>query len=112
MAGYTGYCSDSGFKANCLLSIRSEEVKNFLIDTRALYESLKGEAKFLTMEEGVEINLKAGRGGLIELKSRIQYPIGCGETLKFNFEIDQTYLPSVIQQIEEVVSRFPVLGKP
>lgn len=33
-------------------------------------------------------------------------------TLEFGVEIDQTYLPSVLNQLEVVMSYFPILGQP
>ncbi len=100
-----------GFKVNCPLSIRTDELHSFLTELRSLYSILQGKAQFRTMEEGLQINLEAGKGGHIELKAKIQFPIGTGAILELGFEIDQTYLPSILNQVEIVISCFPIVGQ-
>lgn len=101
-----------GFSVACPLSIRSDEIGAFLRELKALYETLKGQARFRTLEDALLIDLQSDRRGHLELTARVRYPVGIGATLEFALEMDQTYLPAVIKQIEEIMLRYPVVGQP
>jgi hypothetical protein len=37
---------------------------------------------------------------------------GMGNELRFRLQLDQTYLPAIIDSLLEVEAAFPILGKP
>jgi hypothetical protein len=39
------------------------------------------------------------------------YPAGIGAVLKFDFCSDQTYIKEILNEIESILTVFPVLGK-
>src|SRR5882762_10296140 len=64
-----------------------------------LYERLQGEAK-LGSDEGFELNIIGNRSGGIEIRVK-----AIGEyvpliQLTFGFDIDQSYLPAIIGQVD------------
>jgi hypothetical protein len=76
-----------------------------------LYESLEGEAKFSTMEDGLFIRLHGDGIGHIDAEvTAVDRSLGTFATLSFTMQIDQTYLPEVVAQLRDIESEFPVVG--
>ena len=74
----------------------------------SLYDSLKGEANFATLEEQLSIRVVGnGRGGLSISGEAIDQP-GVGNKLIFEFALDQTSLVSLLGELNEIISLFPV----
>ena len=48
-----------------------------------------------------------GRGG-IELEGNCMDSVGVGNELKFSTGFDQTYLQSIIEDLDEILEGFPV----
>ncbi len=40
------------------------------------------------------------------------YPAGYGAVLKFEFKSDQSYLKRLIKELDDILTVFPVIGKP
>lgn len=76
----------------------------------ALYDSLKGEANFATLEEQLSIRVVGnGRGGLTVTGEALDQP-GIGNKLAFAFAFDQTSLAPVLRELDEITSSFPIRG--
>jgi hypothetical protein len=73
----------------------------------ALYKDLDGEAKFSSLEQQLEFTLMGNGKGLIELNGKAIDHRGSANHLKFNCELDQTFLPSIIQKLKILISDYP-----
>ncbi len=81
---------------------------SFLSELNTLYETLKGSAKFETLEGQLSI-LATGNGrGQIGIEVIAIDTPGMGAVLKTVFEIDQTELLTSIRQLKKLVVEFPV----
>ena len=70
----------------------------------ALHENLSGVAKFSPIEDELTFELKGDGKGHVLVKGQItNYAGGANNQLLFEFEIDQTFLPSIAKSIEEVL---------
>ena len=101
-----------GFRGSYRASLRAEDFAGFRNELATLTETLSGVARFCTMEEQLELELKGDDMGHVRVNGKALDDAGIGNVLEFTFEIDQTYLPELTRSVESVMSRFPVVGSP
>jgi hypothetical protein len=102
------YIAVGAFSGRFAASFLTEEFVVFRSQLRQLYETLTGEATFTTMEGQLALNLVGdGRGG-ITLKGEALDQPGTGNCLSFEMALDQTYLASALDGLDQIVAAFPV----
>ena len=101
-----------GFVGKFSADLRSEEFQSFLEEVEALSRSLEGTATFATMEGQITLSLTGDGQGHVRVQADALDVPGIGNRLHFGFEIDQTYLPQVCQELESLLVAFPVIGQP
>jgi hypothetical protein len=79
----------------------------FRRELETLYNSLDGTATFTTIERQLELEFTGNGHGGIAIRGTIEDRAGGGNTLGFQFETDQTFLPDIITQIRQVENDFP-----
>lgn len=99
------------FKGSFKVSLRSDEFRNFYNQIKTLYDNLSGNAKFKTLENQVLIELEGNIKGEIKISGHLMDEAGIGNKLNFHFTIDQTYLPQILLQIENILKNYPVITK-
>ena len=96
------------FSGSFSLSLTTQDFSSFLEQLEPLYNTLQGKAKFATMEGQIEFSLSGnGRGG-IEVSGQVMDQAGIGNRLEFNFSIDQTYIPSALNELRGITKQFPI----
>lgn len=94
-------------------ALRSEEVAAFLHQVEQLHATLSGEARFETMEQQLLLVLRAGKHGQIGVEGVACDAPGTGNRLDFTLpELDQSYLPNLLQQLKAIERQHPVRGLP
>jgi hypothetical protein len=84
------------------------ELESFRKELDELYRTLKGTAKFSTMEDQLSL-LFCGNGlGGILLKGAATDIAGIGNSLVFEIILDQTHLHNTLTELNLVTERFPV----
>jgi hypothetical protein len=73
----------------------------------SLYKTLSGSANFDTIEHQLQIECAGNKRGGIAINGTVKDRIGDGNELRFRFDIDQTYLPILIAELEDIESEFP-----
>jgi hypothetical protein len=102
------YISVGAFSGRFAASFITEEFVAFRAQLRKLYETLKGEATFTTMEGQLTLNLVGdGRGG-ITLKGEALDQPGIGNCLTFEIALDQTYLATTLDGLDQIIAAFSV----
>ena len=97
-----------GFRGRFDASFQTGEIASFRDQLSSLYKTLKGEAKFVTMETQLALTLIGdGRGG-ITLKGEAWDQPGTGNRLEFALELDQTHVGNTLGELNEVLDGFPV----
>ncbi|WP_047154065.1 WapI family immunity protein [Aneurinibacillus tyrosinisolvens] len=82
------------------------QVYEFFIRIQECYNLLKGNATFSDSENNLEFSLSFIKLGHIHIQGRFQ-ELGHEENiLKFEFESDQSYLSSTLQQLKNIVEHY------
>ena len=86
------------------------DLKHLMASSENLYNTLKGEAVLPSVEPELTVKLEASNLGQINMIVEIT-PDHLNQEHKFVFEIDQSYLPSLINSCKKILGRYPIKGK-
>ena len=97
-------------------SLRAEEFAQFRDQLRTLYDNASAPpAQFASMEPWLRFNVqRSDRLGHVRVAGRAQAEpfFDNHNLLEFVLELDQTYLSSVLDELDGILNEFPVLGSP
>ena len=92
--------------------LRTDEFARFRDDLQVLHDNLKGAATFETMEHWLAINIEGDGRGHFTAKCEARDQPGMGNLLTFELAFDQTDLPVLLGDLDELTRAFPVRRKP
>jgi hypothetical protein len=99
------------FSAKYSAQLQTIDFSSFEKELKRLYTDLNGVTQFYSIENWLNLKFKGDGIGHFEVRgTACDFP-GTGNTLKFNFEIDQTYIPILLNQLSNILEKFPVKGK-
>lgn len=99
------------FRGEFEAQLRAEEFVRFRDQLQVLYETLKGGAKFETMEGWLTVDIQGdGKGHFRAACIAVDQP-GIGNRLAFALDFDQTELPEILRGVDAICAAFPVVGK-
>jgi hypothetical protein len=75
-----------------------------------LYDKLSGVASFNTIEGQVEMKITGDGIGHFTADCSVMDNEGIGNTLEFEITFDQTLIPEMLNQLENILKDFPVTG--
>ena len=105
------HLSVGGFEATVgAAGLRAEELRGLRQGLVRLYETLKGRAELQSMEGWLDLIWQGDELGHITLGGTISDRPGSSNTLSFELELDQTYLPGIIASLDQIDAQFPILG--
>lgn len=93
--------------------VEGVDLLNFAKELRALYDSLKGVAELSTRERQIGFKVTAGSGGHVLLAGEAWSEATCGNCLRFELELDQSYLSeplNVLERWANALNMTPVSG--
>jgi hypothetical protein len=93
-----------GFHGETNLYLEADDFDSLLPDLRQLYESLRGNAEFKTIENQVGFRLTGDGRGHIELRGHLLDRFGDGNRLDFTLNYDQTLLWHSIAEIDNLLT--------
>lgn len=102
----------NGFRAAFDLFVEAQALQCFSDELRTLNTTLQGGASLDLMEPSLGLSCEIAKTGKIKWKGWAQYPLGWGSKLEFEFGSDQSHLGPLIDQLGEVLKKFPVRGHP
>lgn len=92
----------NGFTAAITAYFESHDFAVFHQQLQSLYQSLNGVAELRPRDEQLVLVLRGNGMGGIEVTGDA-WAVACyGSKLEFEFEIDQTFLPAVLTQLDAV----------
>lgn len=89
--------------------IHLSEVDQWLSELQTLKETLHGEAKLSCMEPELEARIKLDKMGSGSLAVSLT-PDHLNERHDFTFSVDQSYLPSLIRELQTILTNYPIKG--
>ncbi|MHB1498853.1 MAG: WapI family immunity protein [Acidimicrobiales bacterium] len=92
--------------------LRVDELARFRKQLQDLYRTLEGEARLESIEDWLNIVATGDGLGHVNVVGSAMDEPGMGNELRFRLQLDQTYLPAIIDSLLEVEAAFPILGKP
>lgn len=101
-----------GYLVSYDADLRTDELRDFAKEIKLMSKLLKGKATLKNLDNYLQIECEMNKTGKIIWIAETCYPAGDGAVLKFEFESDQSFLADLIKEMENVLSTFPVIGKP
>lgn len=98
------------FEGRVDADLRAEELVRWRDELARLYETLKGEAAFETMETWLSLRMKTDGLGHMTVRGVVQDVPGTGNSLDFRLDLDQTDLPAVLEGLNAVCREYPAGG--
>ena len=89
-------------------NVRAEELLELKNELARLYDKLEYSFEFQTMEDWIALRFAGAKMGQITVEGTACDCPGTGNTLAFSFEIDQSYLPGIIEDLQRITDKFPV----
>lgn len=91
-----------GFIGSIVASFESGDFEAFEKKLRVLNETLTGAADFWSRENQVVFSLRGDRLGHIEVTGEAWSKPCYENKLEFEFSIDQTFIPSILSQLDAI----------
>lgn len=101
-----------GYLARFNANLRTDELMTFLNQLKRMDNQMKGKAILENIEDFISLKGEMNGLGNITWTGETCYPLGTGAILNFEFESDQSFLRNLTKELEEILDRFPVIGKP
>jgi len=105
----TAYCGpDAGVTGSYVCVM---EIQGWLKTCEALAENLKGTAGLECLEPELDVHMEAKSHGRIEMEVTISHQ-PYDQPQKSSYELEQTDLTVLIQNLKTIVEKYPVRGTP
>ena len=96
------------FQGEFLATFLTSDFESFREQLSSLYETLKGEAEFQTIEEQLSFSITGNGMGHMLLRGSALDQAGIGNRLAFTLNLDQSQLYSSLQSLGAIISAYPV----
>jgi len=95
-----------GFAATASVYFETHDFARFLEGLRSLYQTLGGTATLDPRERQLTLAASGNGRGAIDVRGVLFSRPTYGTKLEFEYQIDQTYLPTVIEVLEHFVETY------
>lgn len=96
-----------GFRAAYPANFNSWAFHDFVAQLEEMHRAVAGCAVFTSCEAQLELVAECATTGHIRLRGEAMDRGGTGNELRFSLELDQTYLPAVINTLRAALEHFP-----
>ena len=100
------------FSGTYLAQLQTLDFSQFKKGVESLYANLEGITQFNSMEDWLKIIIRGDGIGHFDVECEACDIPGTGNRLEFKMEIDQTEIPRLIDQLDDILTKFPVRGQP
>ena len=99
----------TGATVKCVGAIlMTTNFEGFRDQLRTLYNDLEGTAKLAGLEPDLKLTLSGKGLGRIDAEVEIT-PDHLSQFHRFDFELDQSYLPDILSALDRLLEKYPVL---
>lgn len=95
-----------GFQGALIIDLWISDFIPFKNELEQLYQKLEGTAHFHNIEDNITIHLTGNGHGHINVSAILEDFGDRHNILEINFEIDQSYIPKLVSDIQALVNRF------
>jgi hypothetical protein len=99
-----------GFGGTIAAEIRTDEFRSFRDELEQLFVKLDGSAQLYVLQGQINLNFQGDGLGHFKVRGSVTDRVGVGNVLEFQLHLDQTFLPDLLAQLDEIDVEFPVLG--
>lgn len=99
-----------GFSGEFECDLMTTDFERFKQDLSKLYIKLDETASFNTMEGQVEIKIKGDGIGHFDADCSVMDEAGMGNKLDFAINFDQTIIPEMVRQLNDITKTYPISG--
>ena len=99
------------FSGEYIADIMTTDYEKFKQELNALYDNLKGRAFFADLEGALSLEIQGDGLGHFEIDVTARDEPCFGAKLNFTMSFDQTYIKSMVRQLNEITKRFPITGQ-
>ena len=96
-----------GFGGSFDATLMTCDFPPFRTQLQRLYETLDGTATFETIERQLRIECAGNGCGGIAIQGVAKDQVADGNVLRFEFGVDQTFLPAIISDLQDIEAEFP-----
>ena len=104
------FATAPGFRADFVESVHLSEVISLRKGLAKMHARMEGAVEWKAMDGFLELTAEMDKLGHIHWTIDLIYPAGVGARLSLELENDQTYLPALLNQIDDILEAFPLLG--
>jgi hypothetical protein len=101
-----------GFGGSFDATLMTCDFPPFRSQLERVYETLDSTAAFHTIERQLRIECAAKKRGAIAIQGFAEDCATDGNVLRFEFNIDQTFLPKIISDLKHIEAEFPSRAHP
>lgn len=105
------YVKAGVFSGSFKADLMTTDFESFKLQLAKLYDKLNGIATFKTLENQVEMKIIGDGIGHLKAECEVIDEAGFGNKLEFEIDFDQTHIPKILNQLEKITTKFPVLGE-
>jgi hypothetical protein len=95
------------FRGGYSADFNSWAFSNFHAELERLYRTVSGSAVFTSYEGQLELTLTCNVTGQIQVRGEATDYAGTGNRLRFRLDIDQTYVPAILEDLRLALERYP-----
>lgn len=82
-------------------------LKHYIDELQKFSKLIKDKVDFVPTESYFSISFSFNSRKNVQIKVEIEYPLGWGARLEFDFETDLTYIDKFIDGLQEIYAKFP-----
>jgi hypothetical protein len=99
-----------GFHADFNETVHLREILALREKLAEMHATLQGRVEWKAMDGFLELVAEMDRSGHIRWTFDLHYPAGAGVVLSLQINNDQTYLPPIMGQMDDVLEAFSIVG--
>jgi hypothetical protein len=101
-----------GFSGEIGADLRADEFKRFRQELERVYATLSGSAALASMDGWLSLNVSCLANGSLKVEGTASDRPGLGNSLEFKIpDMDQSFLPPLIDSLRDCERAYPVLGE-
>ena len=102
----------SGFTVDFYCDLRTDDFEKCSDEVSNLLAEITDGAKFVTLEEGVELHFQRDSVGIIFVKGKLTATELTKCSLEFSFSVDIPTMERFNIELHKIIEKYPIIGVP